>query len=187
MASYYSDDEETKQAFPDNNDDIDDDQMPEDIDEDDIFASNVGRDDDVEMVQVRTYAGDAASMDKVHWSVESGFGLSSTTAEGTFGKLMQKRARQDRTPEEIFRDDVLVLCRTQNFERGICNTILKLIPRIPQIKYRNAAAFVFAYHSIPLESNRKEMEKLVEKAKKEKVDHFSIVRYARLIKMNKLI
>lgn len=149
------------------------------------------RDDDVIFMAPRIIQGQE---DRIHFSAESGYGLLSTTAEGEIGKKIKKISLLARTDEEKFRDNILKLSNIYGIEKNIQNDILKLIPKIPDIKYKSPIGCLLGLMTIniidkPKLSNNDireldKIKKLIEtiKQKEQKISILDAIRYARLIK-----
>jgi len=146
--------------------------------------------DDTQMLAARILPGQE---DRQHWQAEGAYGLMSTTAEGPLGKTLKRLARASRTDEEKFRDSLIKVSRDAEIPTTVRDSILRLIPRIPDVGYKSAAGVIFGYLSMNYigrklnTTERKEMDKILEKIQtvKEKelrISSLDCVRYGRLMK-----
>lgn len=166
-----------------------------DIEEVEWFAEDMSdgelqEEPDVEVVAPRILAGQE---DKIHYQAETGYGMLSTTAEGAIGDKLRRVNMRTRTPEERFRDNLIRILAELSIPRDIGTRIMKLIPIIPDIKFKSAAGCLFGYMAVNLigkELNAREQRefdnilKLVQqlKNKNQRISKLDIVRYARMFK-----
>jgi hypothetical protein len=129
--------------------------------------------------------------DRQHWQAESAYGMMSTTAEGAYGKVLRKHTLATRTDEERFRDNVLRVAREVDVPNSVRDSVLKLIPKIPDIRYKSAAGALFGYMAVGFVGKKlkptdtKAMDSIIDKVKSIKdknlrISELDIVRYARM-------
>ena len=146
--------------------------------------------DDMQLLAPRILAGQE---DKQHWQAERIYGLGATTAEGAFGKKLRKQALATRTDEERFGDSVTKIARDANLPNAVRDSVLKLIPLIPDVRYKSAAGSLFGYLMLPYIGKslsaveRRAVDKILEqvriiKDKNQKISELNCVEYARLFK-----
>jgi hypothetical protein len=129
-----------------------------------------------------------------HWNIESGYGLTSTTAEGILGDKLRRIHRSTRTPEERFRDNLRKTKHIIDVSNDVIISIEKLIPLIPDVQYKNPLGMIYGFqvHQFidkPKLSEKEEQlwKKIKEeitavRAKNYRIDSFAVIRYGRLLK-----
>jgi hypothetical protein len=166
-------------------DDIDvEEEWDEDIDEG-MYVT-----DDFSMVGPRILPGQE---DRIHYQAETGYGLLSTTAEGAMGKKLRKSVLATRTDQERFRDNVARVARDVEGLRPAAESLTRLIPRIPDIRYKSPAGCIFGLMAVDLvgknldPEGRRQIKKIFEKVrevreKSQRINEIDVVRYAHLMK-----
>lgn len=130
----------------------------------------------------------------IHYSAETGYGMLSTTAEGKMGDMLKKISSKTNTPEEKFRDNLIKVLAELSVPRSTGNAIMKLIPRIPDIKYKSPAMCLFGYLAVnligrPLTSgeDKRQFSNILSqlqllKDRNKRVSELDVVRYAKMFK-----
>jgi hypothetical protein len=186
-----------------------DDKEEEDLYDEDVYDEDIEIEDyqgypsdedapydeeEVQMLAPRIMAGQE---DRIHYSAETAFGLLATTAEGALGKKIQKSAMYARSPEERFRDAVARVCEDAKIENRVRDAVIRSIPRIPDISYKNPGGCVLGYMAKDLVGKKlspiqkRELDKVFEKAqaikdKNYRISDLDVVRYARFYRIYKI-
>lgn len=126
------------------------------------------------------------------WNPDGAYGIKGTTAEGQLGKKLGRAARITRTPDERFRDNIerVASSANANVDRGTVNSVLKMIPIIPDISYKNPGGCLLGwmfrkYLGRKLTAaEKREADKILSKAesindKYLQISPLDVVRYAR--------
>jgi hypothetical protein len=166
----------------------------EDTDEDVVSADendDIHESDDVQMVAPRILAGQE---DRQHWTTEGPCsGLRASVTEGALGKLMRRQAILSRTPEERFRFSVCKVSLQAQIPIPVRDGLIRLIPRIPDVGYKNAAGCLLGLMAIPYigkklsPGDRKKFDEILAyvdkiKDKNMRISELDVCRYARLMK-----
>lgn len=131
--------------------------------------------------------------DRIHYQAETGYGLLSTTAEGAMGKKLRKSVLATRTDEERFRDNLARIAREVDGLRAAAESLTRLIPRIPDIRYKSPAGCIFGLMAVNLvgkkldADGRNQIKRIFEKVKEvrekhQRINEIDVVRYAHLMK-----
>jgi hypothetical protein len=156
----------------------------------DIDSSYEDEDNPVVMMAPRILPGQE---ERQHWQSELiGGGIASTTAEGAIGQKMRKAVRASLTDKERFYKNVVKIAREADITNSIRDSVLLLIPRIPDVGYKSAAGMIFGFMALSLvgknlnSSNKKKLDKIMEKVqlikdKDQQISELDVCRYARLI------
>jgi len=146
--------------------------------------------DDVVFVAPRILPG---QQDRIHYQAESGYGMLSTTAEGDIGKKIRKSVLATRTDEERFRDNVARLAREIDGIKPAADSLTRLIPFIPDIRYKSPAGCIFGLMAVDLvgkkldSEGRKQIKRIFDKVrevreKSQRITEIDVIRYSKLMK-----
>lgn len=126
------------------------------------------------------------------WNPDAEGGIKTTTAEGILGKKQSAFQKKARTPEEKFRDNLERAANAKNaqIDSGTLKAVIQLIPKIPDIQYKNPTGCLLGYLFLPYlgkklnPSEEKKADKIIKKTKTITEKRFQIfpldvVRYAR--------
>jgi len=129
----------------------------------------------------------------MQYSQEFGPGMSSTTAEGEFGRKLRRMAKAGRTDEERLWDNLVRASRALGYsDFRIIDALKKYFPRIPDLKYKNPAGLILGFllkdylnKSSLTKEDEKKIKEVLDKIKtiREqafKISSLDVVRYAKL-------